>query len=197
MFSVRSYGEVRMQLLTQRLILRSWRDSDRQPFAEMSEDADVMEHLRPLATRDACNAWIDFQTNHQSSHGFCLWALESKASGIFMGAAGLLHVSFAAHFTPAVEVGWRLARPFWGQGFAVEAAQAALQFVFEEIRLTEVVAHASVRNGRSRRMMAKLGMSHDCTEDFDHPRIPESNPLRRQALYRLTRDAWLSQHNVL
>jgi RimJ/RimL family protein N-acetyltransferase len=186
-----------MQLLTERLILRSWRDSDRQPFAEMSEDADVMEHLRPLATRDACNAWIDFQIDHQSSHGFCLWALESRASGLFMGAAGLLHVSFAARFTPAVEVGWRLARPFWGTGLAVEAAQAALQFGFEEIRLTQVVAHASVRNRRSRRLMAKLGMSHDGAEDFDRPGIPEGDPLRRQVLYRLTRDAWLSRRDVL
>jgi hypothetical protein len=92
-----------MQLPTQRLILRSWRDSDRQPFAEMSEDADVMAHLRPLATRDACDAWIDFQISHQSAHGFCLWALESRASGIFTGSVGLLHVSFTAHFTPAVE----------------------------------------------------------------------------------------------
>jgi ribosomal-protein-alanine N-acetyltransferase len=186
-----------MQLFTQRLILRSWRDSDRQPFAGMSEDADVMEYLRPLSTRDACNAWIDFQINHQSSHGFCLWALESRASGLFMGAVGLLHVSFAARFTPAVEVGWRLARPFWGQRFAVEAARAALQFGYEEICLTEVVAHASVQNGRSRRMMAKLGMSHDCTDDFDRPRIPESDPLRRHVLYRLTRDAWLSQRDLL
>jgi len=185
-----------MQLLTQRLILRSWRDSDRQPFADMSQDADVTEYLRPLATRDACNAWIDFQINHQSSHGFCLWALESRASGMFMGAAGPLHVSFAARFTPAVEVGWRLARSFWGQGFAVEAARAALQVGFGEIGLTQVVAHASERNGRSRRVMAKLGMSHDCAEDFDHPRIPERDPLRRQVLYRLTRDAWLSQRDA-
>src|SRR5262249_4722635 len=133
--------QIRMQLLTPRLILRSWTDSDRQPFAEMSHDADVMQHLRALATRDACNAWIDFEIKHQSSHGFCLWAVESKASGTFMGAVGLLHVSFAAHSTPAVEVGWRLARPFWGQGFAVEAARTALQFGFEELGLSEVVAH--------------------------------------------------------
>jgi RimJ/RimL family protein N-acetyltransferase len=116
---------------------------------------------------------------------------------MFMGAAGLLHISFAARFTPAVEVGWRLARPFWGQGFALEAARAALQFGFEEIHLMEVVAHASVRNDRSRRVMAKLGMSHDGAEDFDRPRIPEGDPLRLQVLYRLTRDAWLSQHDVL
>jgi RimJ/RimL family protein N-acetyltransferase len=185
-----------MQLLTSRLTLRSWRDSDRQPFAEMSEDADVMEHVRPLATRDACDAWIDFQISHQSSQGFCLWALESRASGVFVGAAGLLRVSFTAHFTPAVETGWRLARPFWGQGLAVEAAQAALRFGFEEIRLTEVVAHASVRNDRSRRVMAKLGMSHDDADDFDRPGIPEGDALRRQVLYRLTRDAWSSQRDV-
>jgi RimJ/RimL family protein N-acetyltransferase len=182
-----------MQLLTSRLILRSWMDLDRLPFAEMSEDAEVMEYLRPLATRDASDAWIDFQINHESSHGFCLWAVESRASGIFIGAVGLLRIGFVARFTPAVEVGWRLARQFWGQGFAVEAAQASLQFGFEQIRLTEVVAHASIRNVRSRRVMAKLGMSHDSAEDFDHPRISESDPLRRQVLYRLTQDAWVSQ----
>ncbi|NEV02407.1 GNAT family N-acetyltransferase [Bradyrhizobium uaiense] len=182
-----------MQLLTPRLLLRPWIDSDRPPFAAMSGDADVMEYLRPLASRDASDAWIDFQTSHQSSHGFCMWAVESRASGIFMGAVGLLRIGFVARFTPAVEVGWRLARPFWGQGFAMEAARASLRFGFEEVRLAEVVAHASIRNVRSRRLMAKLGMRHDNAEDFDHPRIPEDNPLRRQVLYRLTRDAWVSQ----
>jgi len=182
-----------MQLLTPRLILRSWMASDRLPFAEMSEDAGVMEYLRPLATRDASDAWIDFQISHQSSHGFCLWAVESRASGIFMGAVGLLRIGFVAHFTPAVEVGWRLARPFWGQGFAVEAARASLQFGFEQLRLNEVVAHASIRNVRSRRVMARLGMSHDSAEDFDHPRIAETDSLKRQVLYRLTRAAWVAQ----
>ena len=184
-----------MQLLTPRLILRSWMDSDRLPFAEMSEDADVMQYLRPLATREASDAWIDFQINHQSSHGLCLWAVESRASGLFMGAVGLLRIGFVARFTPAVEIGWRLARPFWGQGFAIEAAQASLQFGFEQARLTEVVAYASIQNVRSRRVMAQLGMSHDSGEDFDHPRLSDNDPLRRQVLYRLTRDAWLSQRS--
>ena len=113
-----------MQLSTSRLILRSWMDADRPPFAEMSGDVDVMEYLRPLATRAAPDAWIDFQANHQSSHGFCLWAVESRATGLFMGAVGLLRVGFVARFTPAVEIGWRLGKRFWGQGFAVEAARA-------------------------------------------------------------------------
>ncbi|SFO98296.1 ribosomal-protein-alanine N-acetyltransferase [Bradyrhizobium sp. Ghvi] len=181
-----------MQLLTPRLILRPWTDSDRLPFAKMSEDPDLMEFLRPLATRAAADAWIDFQKSHQSSHGFCMWAVESSASGIFMGAVGLLRIGFAARFTPAVEVGWRLARPFWGQGFAIEAARASFGFGFEQLHLAEIVAHASIRNTRSRRLMAKLEMSHDPAENFDHPRIPEGDPLRPQVLYRLTRDAWVS-----
>ncbi|WFU82171.1 GNAT family N-acetyltransferase [Bradyrhizobium sp. CIAT3101] len=180
-----------MQVLTQRLLLRPWRDSDRLPFAQMSQDAAVMEYLRPLATREASDAWIDFQISHQSSHGFCMWAVESRASGAFMGAVGLLRIGFVASFTPAVEVGWRLARPFWGQGFAVEAARASVQFGFDELHLAEIVAHAGIRNIRSRRLMAKLGMSHDSAADFDHPRIPEGDPLRRQVLYRLTREAWI------
>jgi ribosomal-protein-alanine N-acetyltransferase len=148
-----------------------------------------MEYLRPLATREASDAWVDFQISHQSSHGFCMWAVESRETGIFMGAVGLLRIGFAASFTPAVEVGWRLAGQFWGQGLAAEAARASIQFGFEELRLAEVVAHASVRNARSRRLMAKLGMSHDSAGDFDHPRIAEGAPLRRQVLYRLTREA--------
>lgn len=178
-----------MQVLTQRLLLRPWIDSDRQPFAEMSQDAAVMEYLRPLTTRTASDAWIDFQINHQSTHGFCLWAVESRASGTFMGAVGLFRIGFVASFTPAVEVGWRLARPFWGQGFAVEAARASIQFGFDEVHLTEIVAYTGVRNARSRRVMTTLGMSHDSADDFDHPRIPEGDPLRRQLLYRLKREA--------
>ncbi|MBR0691040.1 GNAT family N-acetyltransferase [Bradyrhizobium manausense] len=180
-----------MQVLTQRLLLRPWTDSDRPPFAEMSRDPTVMEHLRPLATREASDAWIDFQINHQSAHGFCLWAVESRAFGIFMGAVGLSRIGFVAGFTPSVEVGWRLARPFWGQGFAVEAARASIQFGFDEIRLAEIVAHAGVRNVRSRHVMTRLGMSHDSADDFDHPRIPEGDPLRRQVLYRLRREVWV------
>lgn len=183
----------KMQLLTPRLVLRPWMESDKRPFAAMSEDTDVMQYLRPLATRGASDAWIDYQISHQSSHGFCMWAVESRGSGTFIGAVGLMRIGFVARFTPAVEVGWRLATQFWGQGFAVEAAQASLQFGFEQICLKEIVAHASIRNVRSRHLMTRLGMSHDIGEDFDHPRISEADPLRRQVLYRLTREVWVAQ----
>jgi RimJ/RimL family protein N-acetyltransferase len=182
-----------MRLTSQRMTLRSWTSADRQPFAEMSEDPEVMAYLRPLATRAACDAWIDFQVDHELSHGFCMWAVELDQSNEFVGAVGLLHVGFVAHFTPAVEIGWRISRKHWGRGLATEAARAALQFGFQEAQITETVAHAAVRNTRSHHVMEKLGMVHSCVDDFDHPRLPENDPLRRQVLYRLSRHTWLAQ----
>jgi RimJ/RimL family protein N-acetyltransferase len=182
-----------MRLTSQRMTLRSWTTADRQPFAEMSEDPEVMEYLRPLATRAACDAWIDFQVNHELSHGFCMWATELNQSHEFVGAVGLLRVGFVAHFTPAVEIGWRISRKHWGRGLATEAAHAALQFGFQEAQISKIVAHAGVSNTRSHHVMEKLGMVHSCADDFDHPRLPENDPLRRQVLYRLSRHTWLAQ----
>ncbi len=149
-----------------------------------------MQHLRPLPTRKSSDAWVDFQIEHQSIHGFCMWAVELSSSGEFVGAVGLLVVNFTAQFTPAVEIGWRLPRAFWGQGLATEAGHKALEFGFRELGLPEIVAHASVHNTRSLRVMSRLGMSHKPADDFDHPRVKESDPLRRQALYRLKRNNW-------
>jgi RimJ/RimL family protein N-acetyltransferase len=182
-----------MRLSSQRMILRSWTDADREPFAQMSENPQVMQHLRPLATRAACDAWIDFQMKHESSHGFCLWAVELSQSNAFVGAVGLLHVGFASHFTPAVEIGWRIARKYWGQGLATEAARAALRFGFQEVQATELVAHAGIGNTRSHRVMARLGMAHNSADDFDRPGAAEGEPLRRQVLFRLSRNTWLSR----
>jgi RimJ/RimL family protein N-acetyltransferase len=179
-----------MNLCSDRLTLREWRDSDRAPFAVMSNDLAVMRHLRALPTREACDAWIDFQIAHQARHGFCLWAVEFREAGAFVGAVGLLNVSFAASFTPAVEIGWRLAREAWGQGLATEAARVALAFGFAELGLGEIVAYAAPTNQASRNVMRKLGMSHDQAHDFDHPRQAEGDPLRRQVLYRLAHRQW-------
>ncbi len=145
----------------------------------------MIEYLMPLATRDASDAWIDRQMSHLAANGFCFWAVEARESGAFVGAVGLGRIGYAAHFTPAVEVGWRVARRFWGEGYAPEAAGIALRFGFHDVGLPEVVANAVVGNVRSRRVMTKLGMSHDAAENFDHPLVPDGHPLRRHALYRL------------
>jgi ribosomal-protein-alanine N-acetyltransferase len=182
----------KVKIRSQRLTLRTWQDSDKASFAEMCADAAVMQYLRPLPTRKSSDAWIDYQIEHEALHGFCMWAVELRSSGAFVGSVGLLTISFSAHFTPAVEVGWRLSRPFWGQGLATEAAWKAIEFGFEDVCLPEIVAHASVDNTRSHRVMSKLGMSHDDADDFDHPRLAELDPLRRQVLYRVTREDWLA-----
>jgi len=179
-----------VSLETPRLILRPWRDRDREPFARMSTDPQVMAHLLPFASPEAVDAWIDRQQAHLRTHGCCFWAVESKVDGAFLGAAGLLRVGYDAHFTPAVEVGWRLDRRFWGQGYAPEAAARAIRFGFEHLALQEIVANTVPANRNSRRVMEKLGMSHTAADDFDHPLVPIEHPLRRQLLYRLPRDRW-------
>lgn len=159
----------------------------------MSTDPEVMAHLLALPSPQAIANWISRQQTHLAANGFCFWAIESKESGEFMGAAGLMRISYKAHFTPAVEVGWRMARRFWGKGYAPEAAGAALQFGFEYLGLTEIVANTVPSNHNSRRVMEKLRMSHDSADDFDHPLVPEGNPPCRQMLYRLSRGNWSIQ----
>ena len=178
-----------MQIQSDRVILRSWVDTDRQPFAELSADPNVMEYLMPLTPHDAYTTWIDRQIASLREHGICFWAVESRKDGAFVGAVGLLPDQ---HFAPAIEVGWRVARTFWGLGYAPEAAAAAVRFGFETLQLPEILANTAVTNRKSRRVMEKLGMLHDETDDFDHPRVPEGHPLRRHVLYRLTRGRWLT-----
>lgn len=163
----------------------------------MSVDPQVMAHLLPFASPDAVDAWIDRQRAHREVHGFCFWAVESKEDGAFMGAAGLLRVDYRSHFTPAVEVGWRLDRRFWGQGYAPEAAARAIRFGFEQVGLQQIVANTVRANRSSRRVMEKLGMSHTAADDFDHPLVPIDHPLRCQVLYRLPRDRWPSPDSTL
>lgn len=140
--------------------------------------------------RKATDAWIDRRMAHLAEHGFSFWALEAKATGEFLGAVGLLRISYDAHFSPAVEVGWRVARQFWGQGYASEAAAASIRFGFESLGLSEIVANTVAQNTSSRRVMEKLGMTHNAEDDFDHPNVPDGHPLRRQVLYRLPRSQW-------
>ncbi|MGJ4925697.1 GNAT family N-acetyltransferase [Bradyrhizobium sp. HKCCYLS2038] len=179
-----------MIIETDRLTLREWRDEDRAPFAAMSADPAVMQYLRALPTRQACDQWIDFQIKHWAEHGFGFWVVEDRASGTFLGAAGLFRIFFEAPFTPAVEIGWRLARAGWGQGFATEAARAALPFGFDKFGLDKFIAYAAPANLASQNVMRKLGMIRDAASDFDHPRIEPDSPLRRQVVYRLARAAW-------
>jgi RimJ/RimL family protein N-acetyltransferase len=173
-----------VSLRTERLLLRPWRDDDLAAFAAMSADPAVMEFLGPFADPAACQAWVKWARGHWDQHGFGQWVVEILGKASFIGVIGLAVVDYDAHFTPAVEVAWRLARAYWGHGYATEAARAALDHGFGELGLTEIVAVTVPANLRSRRVMERLGMTRDPADDYDHPNLPES-PLKRHVLYRL------------
>jgi RimJ/RimL family protein N-acetyltransferase len=166
-------------IVTPRLILRSWRDSDREPFARMNADPRVMEFFPATLSPEESAAGLARIEAHRERHGFTLQAAELRATGEFIGFIGLSVPSFEAHFTPCVEIGWRIAYDYWGRGLATEGASAVLATA-----TGEVVSFTSVGNERSRRVMEKLGLTHNPADDFDHPCIPEGHPLRRHVLYR-------------
>ncbi len=173
-----------MRLQTDRLTLRRWRTEDRDPFARMNADPEVMRYLiRPLSHEES-DGLIDRAERQFEEKGFGLWAVEVASSRSFIGYVGLWVPSFEAHFTPAVEVGWRLDQPYWGHGYATEAARAAIADGFERIRLKEIVSFTIPVNMRSIAVMERLGMTRDPDDDFDHPHLPEGHPYRRHVLYR-------------
>jgi len=173
---------------TPRLWLRRWRPDDLAPFAALNADADVMEHFPSVLSREETAAGVDWIEKHFEEHGYGLWAVEVPGQAPFIGFIGLAVPAFETSFTPCVEIGWRLARPWWGQGFATEGARAALAYGFERLGLPEIVSFTVPGNVRSRRVMEKLGFRY--SEDFEHPRIEPENPLRRHVLYRLSQAEW-------
>jgi RimJ/RimL family protein N-acetyltransferase len=172
---------------TERLILRYWQSRDREPFARMNRDPQVMEHFPALLTPFESDALADRIEAHFVEHGFGLYALELRPHGAFIGFAGISVPAFQAHFTPCVEIGWRIAAEHWGRGLATEAAHAAARHAFDTLGLAELVSFTVPANARSRRVMEKLGMTHNPADDFDHPNLPVGHPLRRHVLYRLAR----------
>lgn len=172
-------------LCTERLVLREWRDNDFPAFADLNADPRVMERLPKTLTRTESDQFASRIRAHFDEHGFGLWAVEVPDVAPFIGFVGLAVPRFDAHFTPCVEVGWRIAFSYWNKGFATEGARAAVAYGFSRLSLPEIVSLTVPHNVASRRVMEKLGMSHDPSDDFDHPMLAEGHPLRRHVLYRL------------
>ena len=176
-------------LTTPRLRLRRWRAADLEPFAAISADPAVMEFYPKCLDREETRAMIGRIEAHFERHGFGLWVVEVPDIANFVGYVGLSVPIYETAFTPCVEVGWRLASAYWGQGYATEAARAALVHGFGTLGLREIVSFTVPANVRSRAVMERLGMRRDAAEDFDHPLLPEGHPLRRHVLYRLAAPA--------
>ena len=175
---------------TERLRLRVWSDDDREQFAALNADPDVMRYMGRRLDRAGSDALIDRIVEGWAANGFGLWAVERRSDGRFIGFVGLSRPSFEAPFMPAVEVGWRLARDAWGFGYATEGGRASLRHGFEEIGLEEIVSLTSVINERSRRVMERLAMTRDPADDFDHPPLEPGDPRSSHVLYRLRREDW-------
>jgi RimJ/RimL family protein N-acetyltransferase len=176
-----------VELTTERLLLRPWRDDDLDAFAIMNADPRVMEFFPNVYSRDQCKEGIARIRAHFAMHGFGWWAVELRRDASCIGMVGLAIPSFQAHFTPCVEIGWRLLAEHWGNGLATEAARAALAFGFEQLDLSEIVSFTTTNNLRSRKVMERLGMQRDQADDFMHPSLPDGHPLRPHVLYRLPR----------
>jgi 3-dehydroquinate dehydratase/shikimate dehydrogenase len=179
-----------MIIRTKRLILRPWREEDLQSFAELNADPRVMEFFPSVLTREESDQMAERIQKKMGERGWGLWAVSIPNGADFIGFIGLATQTFRAHFTPTVEVGWRLAYPFWGKGYATEGAKAALAYGFETLKLSEIVSFTSIQNRRSRAVMERIGMHHNSKDDFDHPKLPEGHPLCRHVLYRLKSSEW-------
>ena len=180
-------------LTTERLLLRRWRKSDRQPFQAINADPLVMEFMPGVLTPELTDKVIARIKRQFALHGFGLFAAELRAEKTFIGFIGLSTPQFDAPFMPAVEIGWRLAFDYWGRGLATEGARAVVRYAFTELDLANLVSFTVPANLRSSRVMEKLGMVHDPSDDFGHPGLPPGHPLRHHVLYRLAHRDWANR----
>jgi ribosomal-protein-alanine N-acetyltransferase len=171
-------------LETPRLALRPLDEEDLAPFAAMHADARFMQYLAaPLSHAESAAALSRLRASYDDV-GFGPWAVELREQPGLIGVVGLSRSQLEVSFAPCVEVVWRLAPAQWGRGYATEAARASLDYGFKVLRLLEILAWTTPANQASRRVMEKLGMTRDPSEDFDHPRLPGGHPLTRHVLYR-------------
>ncbi len=175
------------QLRTERLLLRRWAASDREPFAALNADPVVMEHFPAVLDRAQSDAMVDRIEAGFDALGYGLWAVEHD--GAFVGFTGLAAPAFRAGFLPSVEIGWRLTRTAWGRGLATEAATAVLAAAFGPLGLAEVVSFTATSNTRSERVMQRLGLTP--AGEFDHPQVEAGHRLRRHVLYRADAASWV------
>lgn len=187
MIEARPAIETGSAIETGRLILRPFRDADREAFAALNADPRVGDWLGGPFDRAESDAAIDRVNAHIAEHGFGFWAVERQSDQRLIGMLGLKHMAPELPPAPAIEVGWRLAPDAWGQGFASEAAAAALDWGFAHLPADEIIAITAVGNFRSRAVMQRIGMVEHPERGFDHPNLAEDHPLRRHVLYATAR----------
>lgn len=173
---------------TTRLLLRPWKEEDLEPYAKLNSDPRVMKYFPSILTRKESDESARLAASHIEKYGWGKWAITLIETGEFVGRVGLEEIDFEASFAPNIELGYRLAFEHWGKGYASEGAKASLEYGFKTLSLTEIVAFTPIQNLRSQLVMERLGMHHNPKDDFDHPKLPESHPLKQHVLYRISKD---------
>ena len=179
----------RIEFHTDRLAFLAWQDRHRAPFAAMNVDADVMRYFPAPISPEQSDASIDHWLQQFADKGWSNWAVELRESGEFIGFIGLSVPKRQLPFSPCVEIGWRLKRTAWGQGYATEGARQCLRVGFAQLGLEEVVSFTTLANRPSIKVMERIGMTNSHA-DFEHPAVPEGHPLRLHCLYRISRAQW-------
>lgn len=175
---------------TDRLTLRNWKASDHEKFVALNQDSDVMEYFPHKWEEEKSLKFIEFCFERIETRGWGWWAVEEQTTAEFIGFVGLNTIGDDLPIECGYEIGWRLARPYWGKGYATEAATASLQHAFTILNLHEIVAFTAIENHRSRRVMEKLGM-HNMQQNFAYPEIPADSVLQEQVLYGLIRPTFI------
>ncbi|NEO83509.1 MAG: GNAT family N-acetyltransferase [Spirulina sp. SIO3F2] len=178
-----------LELTTDRLRLRQWQPSDRAPFAQLNADPQVMQFFPQVLDRAGSDALADRIERGIAERGWGLWAVELLQGGAFIGFVGLNIPPVNLPIAPGIEIGWRLALGFWGQGYATEAARAALRVGFTQLELPKIISFTALENRRSQAVMERLEMVRD-QDTFMHPHVPLGSPLREHCLYRLSAERW-------
>jgi len=179
-----------IEISTERLLLRQWRKEDRVGFAQLNADPAVMQYYPAVISQGESNILAEKIQSLISENGWGFWAVERLSDKSFIGFVGLNEPSYDLPVTPCVEIGWRLAKDYWGKGYATEAANAALALAFNQLALSRVYSFTSVSNLRSRAVMARLQMVNT-GQNFEHPIIPPGHPLREHVLYAIDKQRWL------
>lgn len=180
-------------LTTSRLKLRQWESSDFIPFAKLNADPVTMKYFPSTLTTEQSDALIRRFQDYIAQNHFGAWAVELRESGEFIGMTGLATPRFEAHFTPCIEIGWRFAKEYWGNGYATEAAKAAIDYGFSVLSLDEIVAFTTEEHHPSRKVMSRIGMTQDIKGSFIHPDDLLSESPHELVLYRIKKDDWLNQ----
>tara|TARA_Y100001970_G_C14223971_1_gene854421 strand:+ start:2183 stop:2737 length:555 start_codon:yes stop_codon:yes gene_type:complete len=180
--------ESRIYIETERLYVRQWEEEDLHPFYKLNSCPKVMRFYPNLLSRKESDNFVCKASSQIDENGYSFWAIELKESSKLIGTMGIADVYFKAHFTPAVEIGWRLDNKYWRRGLGYEGAKAILSYAFNTLMMKEVVSFTSSINTPSISLMEKIGMKKDIGGDFDHPNVDVNHPLRKHVLYRIGLD---------